>query len=455
MNNSIVKDTQTSDWIAFTGVPDIIDLEPKHIEEAQGMSSSIKLTSRKWQLYLQSLALQGFEEWLKQRQPDLVVNSESCSISQPLFTYVIDTVFNLRVGQFKVCLIPNACFSTREVDIPRAVVELPEYAAHFYVLVSVNEDTATVGIRGFLRYDQLASYRPQCSLNEDWSYSLPLAWFNLDPNELLLNLQCLAPFAIELPAVIESPITSLTRLQEELPESLPSLDKRHLWQVLTWDQGSRLLRYPELLDWIYQVPAQTEASSLCTDFQLRLQELVKLLTRKAVNTAYWIEDRLDEVAHSFSNSQNLSFTPAPAMRWSTTEERFQNAINHRIRDDWKEMPLTVKPVYYEINQLNPKLCVCAVAWSRVHAEVDKITPASWCLMLLLGTQSGETLPGGTRLRVSNLSGVQYDESLEFASAFIYTVVEGVHGESYVTTLSLPGAAPQMLPPHTFVTGTAE
>jgi hypothetical protein len=121
------------------------------------------------------------------------------------------------------------------------VLDLPEFTAHFYVVIGIEEDLEIAAIRGFLRYDQLVNYQSELQPEVDWNYHLPLAWFNREPNELLLYLQCLAPTAIPLPEIPTHRQASLRRMQTPLLNLLPQLHSRPLWQVLTWEQATAVL----------------------------------------------------------------------------------------------------------------------------------------------------------------------------------------------------------------------
>ena len=420
MSHNTVTDIQTDDCLAFPGKPDIIDLAPEDIEWAQKISDLVKLPYRKWKTYLQGLAMKGFETWIQQRQPDLKVNYEDCSISRPYFASVMDAVFNVRVdsqiGSFKVCLIPTAQFTVDEVSIPRAVAELPAYMAHFYIVIGLNEESEVAGIQGFLRYDQLASYQSQCRLDEDWTYTLPINWFTLEPDELLLNLQCLAPAAIPLPKVLNTQTDTLAQLQQELPKVLSHGPEVPLWNVLSWEQGANLLCYPELLELIYKGKTQEESSqSLALELRIRCHELVTLLTQVAINTAAWLDGKLNEIGQNLS--LNYGIPPEfglAAMRCDMAEKRFERAIAYLRDDQGLPIPLKVNSVYQDTEVDNLALRICSTVWANADdAETD------WSLLLIVGTQTGQNLPTGTQLRLGNEKGTIHNPQLQVTEPFSF------------------------------------
>jgi hypothetical protein len=153
-----------------------VDLSSEAIDQAVELSLQIPNEDRQWQTYLNVLALYGFEEWLETRATDLTINREHCSVLQPAMANAIEAVCNLTVNGFKVCLIATGSLTDEEVTLPRAVVDLPEFVAHFYVLVEVQEEQETAVVSGFLSYDQLVNRQATVNLqaDEDWTYQLRL-----------------------------------------------------------------------------------------------------------------------------------------------------------------------------------------------------------------------------------------------------------------------------------------
>ena len=183
-----------------------VELEPEHFQQAAQISNQIIDESDKWQTYLNSLSLAGFEQWLKERKPELQVNKNKCSILQPQYAREINAVCNLQVEELTVCLIHIDALHEGFVNLPKAAVDLPEFVAHFYVLIAVLEEQGEVRIDGFLTYDRLSNYRQSANLqtSENKSYQLPLSLFKSQASQLLLYLSFVAPSAIPLPVSSEA-----------------------------------------------------------------------------------------------------------------------------------------------------------------------------------------------------------------------------------------------------------
>lgn len=129
-------------------------MESEEVEKAWRITNNLKTEIGKLQRYFQALGLVAFEEWLKKREPNLSVDLTQVSLLNSKYSQIIkeiNAVFNLQVGKFKVCLISTSSFSDDFIDIPQSVIDIPEFAAHFYIIVGVEDELEVAAIRGFAR----------------------------------------------------------------------------------------------------------------------------------------------------------------------------------------------------------------------------------------------------------------------------------------------------------------
>ena len=414
----------TEDLLEFEGLSEVITLEPKLIEQALQQSNQIRNQSRRWQIYLQALALFSFQEWLQKREPELPIHHENCSVFQLQYANVIDAVCHLTVGEFKVCLIPTICFSDEEVMIPRAVIDLPELAAHFYVVIGIEEDLEIAAIRGFVRYDQLVSYQPELEPDMDWNYPLPIAWFNRQPDELLLYLQCLETAAMPLPEIPNNRQGLLSQMQSELAVLLPQLHEHPLWKVLSWEQGKAVLTSPDLLNWLYQ--ASSENSASLTNY---LSDLLNLLTEEAVNVSVGLRNQMDNLVKGLS----WQVLPAPSLRLKSDRSmagQLEDILQEIKGCTGMEIPSDAGRAYQDL-PLTPRLRLYAITWSVPDVERE------WALLLVLGAVPGDLPPYGVKLRVSDQTGILSEEELKSDSndAYLFTQVEGTYEEKFLATIT--------------------
>lgn len=424
--------------------PTAISLSTEEINQALELSHKIPSTNRQWQTYINALALFSVKQWLGERADYLTIKPEESTIFQPSLANAIAVVANLPVGDFKLCLIPTGSLDDSEVSLPQIVVDLPEYVPHFYVLVEVLEEQEAAVISGFISYPDLIKHRQKVNLqpDADWTYPLPLTWFDNEPNRLLLYLRCLEPAAISLPKVNQERPQIDSTMQRELTTLLPQLQspESELWQVLTWEQGKTVLTNRELLNWVYNLQQQTHKYSVKTS----LKDLLKLLTQPAINVGRWLWDELDELAQEFSWQLLPNLTPTVAMR-SPTEE-FQ-AIISQLQHQGLEIPYQARGAYQDIFLAGITLRLYAVTW-HLLSEAD---PHLWTLLLILGTASHDALPAHLKLRVSDQTSILLEKEInsEQGDAYLFTRVVGNWNEKFLVSVSFRNDIEVNLPPFAF------
>jgi hypothetical protein len=200
-------------------------LEPEQFEQARTFISPCVSKASQWQLYLNALALFGFEQWLRKSTVMRSIDRSQCVND-------IGAMYNLNVDDFKLTLIAKEHILDEITEIPSAAIGLSDRAAHFYVLLEVSEEQARILIRGFLRHDQLPQALDQanqpCLQNN--SYQIPLSAFDPDPNHLLFYCEFLEPTAIPLPTIamahwVTSEVPPFIPLTETLQDTRLKLGK--------------------------------------------------------------------------------------------------------------------------------------------------------------------------------------------------------------------------------------
>ena len=208
-------------------VPESIWLEPEQMEQARVISHQARGETHQWQAYLNALALLGVEQWLHERLPEQSIHREVSEIA---------TAPVLQVGEFKLCLLVTEHVLDELIPAPQTAIDEPKQASHFYVALEVNEEQEEVTIRGFLRYDQLTNYCRRTNLKAlNGYYSVPLSYFDPEPNHLLFNCHFLEPVSIPLPDGANSRATVSSvgindRIHHPLQETTTNLSK--------WLQGN-------------------------------------------------------------------------------------------------------------------------------------------------------------------------------------------------------------------------
>ena len=424
--------------------PETIPLSQSQINQAIDFSNQLRDESKQWQTYLNALSLSAFETWLESRGNYFNINREESTLSQLRFANLIPIVANLKVNEFKLCLITTGSFIDEQVSIPRAVIDVPEYIPHFYVLVEVIEEEEKALIQGFISYQELSERQQSVNLepDTDWTYELPLSWLCNEPDRLLLYLRCLELKAISLPAIPTSRAQNLELAKNDLIKILPQLKTKELWEVLTWEQAIIVLTSPELIDWIYNLQTQEEILQE-TSLQQHLSDVFKLISQPTINVGRWLWDELDDLAEATWNLLP-NIAPQPVMR-SPVEEF--TVISLQLQQRGLEIPVQARGAYQNLSLAGVPLRIYAVTWHLLSES----EPNSWTLLLILGTPALESLPHNLKLRISDQTGILVEQKVnpEFGNTYLFTRVVGNFDEKFLVSVSLGDGVEMTLPSFAF------
>ena len=252
-------------------LPEVIWLELEHYQQATKISSKIDNEVQQWQTYINILARSALSQWL----------TESVSDKQITIEPKVTDVSYLKLGGFKIAVVAKEQLLDEVVSIPQTAIERGELAAHFYVIVEVDEEQEQAVLRGFVRYDELSEYCREVNLQpaEDGCYRLPLSLFDAEPNHLLSYSRHLEPSAIPLPSV--STASATDSLKESLDSGRTKLS-RWLEGVLEsgWLSFEELVAPEENLAWSTRnVSEKTRKGKLINlGMQLENQTVALLIT---------------------------------------------------------------------------------------------------------------------------------------------------------------------------------
>jgi phage-related holin len=415
------------EWDAIKS--DTITLNTSQIDQAIELSDPIPNENQQWQAYINALALLSFEQWLSDRAPDLSINNDQCSIFLPQYAGLLKSVCNLKVGTFKICLIPVSTSIDKIITLSKIATELSEYKANFYVIISIIEELEQANVLGFVPYYQLIEEieNHQLKVQFNWNYQLPLSWFNVNPDDLLLSLRCLEPESLPQQNLVTASANRLSKIREKLAQYQPQLEtsEQELWQILTWEEARIFFTHPEVF------PQQKSG------------------VNSLVNVAVWLQDKLDEAAQSLSwvllpsfNTERLNF--ATVMR-SPIEEL--DDILTQLSRTGTEIPQQARGAYQNLNFKETCLRLYAVTWAVLSSE----NLPEWQLILILGSPGANSIPIGTRLQISDNTGIlgELVRRQEIDPAYLYARVAGNWEESFFITISLINGETMTLPPFTF------
>ncbi|MEO1341797.1 MAG: DUF1822 family protein [Cyanobacteria bacterium J06635_13] len=331
------------------------------------------------------------------------------------------------------------------ITIDRALIELPEYAAHFYLLVDVVEEQAEVRLNSFIAHEEIVRHQQETNLDvaADWTYEVPLAWFTHQPDDLLLRLRCLEPQPLQLPAMSGATESILTQLEPLLPQLRSGMP---LHQTLTWSQAAAILRDPELLAWLYRLQSNqlTVAESLAS--------LGSIVTQTAVNVKSWLTNELDELA------QNLAWTLLPPPVFAANGLRDLSVVNRtspteefaalvtQLRRSGEDIPLEARGACQDFTLGDRQLRLFAVTW-----RVEEGNLPEWSLLLVLGGQPQDYLPQGLRLELTESEMLLDTKTVDrdTADSYLYTQVIGELHEQFTVTITLADGTTFVFPDFVF------
>lgn len=421
---------------------DGIFLSPAQSDRAIALSQQIPNPSQQWRVYLNGLALLGFADWLEEWGITYEREFATDSLLPPELAGAIAAVWGLRVNGFRLCLLVRDSVGDDFVATPRAVVELPEFAPHFYLLVEVLEEQNLVTVQGFLEAEVLRSRREELLLMEDWSWETPISWFDPTLENFFLRVRCMDANQFPLLPPRDRP-EELATMREQLQERLPEIaaSDRELWEILTWEAGVLVLTSPDLLNWIYHQQCQFVGIPLASESNLPLRDILQLLAQPAIDVGRWLRSELDRVARELEWVLLPDLTTVGAFR-TTTE--FTPLIRE-LQGQGVAIPPQARGAYQELPLGGYRLRLYAITWS-LFPQSDR--SAEWTLLLILGARSG-SLPLGAQLRVSDLTGVLYEQTLESPIPYLFARVVGTMAEQFVVSVGLTTEEEVSFPPFGF------
>ncbi|TVQ16068.1 MAG: DUF1822 family protein [Leptolyngbya sp. DLM2.Bin15] len=253
--------------------PDAIALSDEAIAWSATHSQTVN-PADPWSTYLHLLAWIGVREWLQMRSPRLALPAWDPATLPPHPP-------TLQIGDAIAHLVAIACLEDGTVEIPRQMVATQDASdSSVCILVEVLDELEQIQVRGFLPQITLmrAIQTANLDLDADDTYSVPVDWFDLDPDRLLLQtdvgtLGAIAAAAPDLTALSRPAINAALWFRDQLDQVAQDL----AWMLLpsfSYSPALRSLRSPlEQLDGILSdltrhrdVTIPTTARSAAHDF---------------------------------------------------------------------------------------------------------------------------------------------------------------------------------------------
>lgn len=404
MTNFFVNDELLMDDERYTAdilSSENIALDPEQINWAVELSQNAPTEAERWQTYLSTVALLGFQEWLHKRSPELTLDSNWLpGLTQPELMQVAhlsQQICRLKIGEFKLYLLLTDCLQDPMVTVPKAIVDLTDFAPDVYVLVEVLEEIGEVHIYGYLPQMQLANQGDVASLSQEDNQTVLLSvdQFIPDPDNLLYTLRY-SDVTIFRPAAITEPTVSTNQIAS---------------------------------------PDQTISTN-------------QTIGTKALNVATWLQDRLDRVAEELSwillppAALNLSGALMSLRSVRSPLEDLDAVVTELRRDQAVVIPAEARAAYRDLQLEAAAIRLYALTWLPAGTDPE------WSLLLILGAQPGSQLPSEITLKVEDDTQILIEENLRQAP-YLYAQTVGTWDEQFRVTIALPNGASLTLPPLRF------
>ncbi len=200
----------------------------------------------RWNAYLNQLCLDTILPWL-QAEHLPTATTWLLPASLPMVWDVV-TGAVITVGSTRIALIPTESIDRSELEVPQEWVDIPSWAADYYLGVQVDSDDRQLHIYGYTTHQQLktqgvydATDRTYCISSDDLNPDLNGLWLTIDRYPVTATRAALAP----IPALAIDRITPLIERLGNPTEILPRL-------AVPFAVWAAMIEQPELRQRLYQ-----------------------------------------------------------------------------------------------------------------------------------------------------------------------------------------------------------
>lgn len=269
----------------------VLEISPALQEQSWQQSQVYATSSSRWCAYINQICLDIFLNWMR---AEYVANTTAweCIPGVPGFWEFVNGSVVL-LGQKRVVLIPSEAIDDGELEVPQEWVDIPNWAAEYYIAVQVKPDGNWVRFWGYTTHQELkslANYDPV-----DRTYCLDAQDLTKDLNAFWMTYQ----FATEEMKTAIAPLPELSSTQAE-----------NVCQRL----GNSSVAFPRLevpfLTWGALLENQQWRQHL---YQQRQQRQQLQSSREQVNLSGWLEGIYEtswKTIETFfgTNAQSLAFS---------------------------------------------------------------------------------------------------------------------------------------------------
>lgn len=222
----------------------------------------------RWNAQLNQLCLETILPWLKGEY----FPSATTWVAPSQLPMVWDVVNGavITVGTKRIALIPTETIDRAELEVLQEWVDLPSWAADYYLGVQVDSEAQAIQIYGYTTHQQLKTTgiydpidRTYCLDSEDLTADLNALWLTLDRYPATVTRAAIAP----IPTIATDRVSPLIDRLSQPTEILPRL-------ALPFELWAAIIENPESCQRLYQnrhtVPATPTITRLSDWIQGRI-----------------------------------------------------------------------------------------------------------------------------------------------------------------------------------------
>lgn len=232
---------------AFVAPTDwVLEISPDRQAAIWQQSRTCTHDGGRWNAYLNQLCLDTVLPWLQAEY----LPTATAWVASALMPMVWDVVTGavITVGATRIALIPTESIDQSELEVPQEWVDIPSWAADYYLGVQVDCDNHHLHIYGYTTHQQLktqANYDPidrtYCVDSDDLNPDLNGLWLTIDRYPVTATRATLAP----IPALETDRINPLIDRLGNPTEILPRL-------AVPFAVWAAIIEQPQLRQRLYQ-----------------------------------------------------------------------------------------------------------------------------------------------------------------------------------------------------------
>ncbi len=195
----------------------LLEISPSLQAQIWQQSQIYTTPSSHWCAYINQICLNTFLNWVKTEYvPDATVWPSTTAL--PAFWHVVNGTA-ISLGETRVVLIPSEAIDDSELEVPQEWVDIPSWAADYYLAVQVQPDGEWVRVWGYTTHQELksrGSYDPV-----DRTYCIDARHLTKDLNAFWISYQFCREEEIKtaIASLPELPATQAENLLQRLGNS--------------------------------------------------------------------------------------------------------------------------------------------------------------------------------------------------------------------------------------------